>query len=293
MDSITFTDKDGNNHTCVLTNVNFGINGSMSIEGKGESMQAASRDALSGMTKEQGVLVEQAREATQQLNDSLTQEEIFNRLTGGGEEQGVILYNGKVYINASYINTGEMSADRIRGGTLAIGGLNNRRGSIAVYDKNGNVIGRWEETGLFVNDWGIIVGEEPTEVGQCTPQTYIDYDVISLRMLHKTSESSFAGYGVLSLSSAYDSDDGIRINRLTSNRDSQSGESSEKLYIRSNNVVFLPHYGETSNTSVNIDGDLTLKGNFTISGRTGVSGTFTTADGKAVTVTNGIITNIA
>ena len=293
MDAITFTDKDGNNHTCVLTNVNFGINGAMSIEGKGESMQAASRDALSGMTKEQGVIVEQAREATQKLDDSLTQEEIFNRLTGGGEEQGLILYNGKLYINASYINTGEMSADRIRGGTLAIGGLNNRRGSIVVYDGSGNVVGRWLSTGLYVNDWGVTVGEEPTEVGRYTPQAYIDYDTISLRMFHKDSESSYSGIGVLSLYTDNDGDDGVRHNFLNSRFDSDSGEIGEILYIRSNDIRILPQYGGASLTNVLIEGNLRVQGDISIGSFTGASGTFTTADGKTVTVTSGIITNIA
>ena len=131
MDEITFTDKDGNNHTCVLTNVNFGINGAMSIEGKGESMQAASRDALSGMTKEQGVLVEQARKATQQLDNSLTQEEIFNRLTNNGEEQGIILYDGKIYVNASYIRGGIIDGDLVSAKLLNI------------IDADGNVIARF------------------------------------------------------------------------------------------------------------------------------------------------------
>jgi hypothetical protein len=150
MDAITFTDKDGNDHTCVLTNVNFGINGAMAIEGKGESMAAARRDALSGMTKEQGVIVEQAREATQQLDDSLTQEEIFNRLTDNGAAQGLVLYNGELYINASYINAGYMSANHIQGGTLTLGGANNVDGVLEVYDSNGTKVGYWDNTGIHV-----------------------------------------------------------------------------------------------------------------------------------------------
>ena len=51
-----------------------------------------------------------AQDAVIALDDSLTQQGIFNRLTNGGQEQGVYLDNGKVYINASYINTGTIDA---------------------------------------------------------------------------------------------------------------------------------------------------------------------------------------
>ena len=48
------------------------------------------------------------------LNDGLDQEGVFNRLTNNGADQGVILYDGKIYINATYINTGELNAALVR-----------------------------------------------------------------------------------------------------------------------------------------------------------------------------------
>lgn len=51
-----------------------------------------------------------AQGAVTALDDSLTQQEIFNRLTDGGAAQGVVLYNGQLYINASYINAGALNA---------------------------------------------------------------------------------------------------------------------------------------------------------------------------------------
>lgn len=44
------------------------------------------------------------------LNNSLTQQEIFNRLTNNGETQGIYLSNGKLYINATYIATGKVAS---------------------------------------------------------------------------------------------------------------------------------------------------------------------------------------
>lgn len=82
------------------------------------------------------------------LDNSLNQQNIFNRLTNNGEEQGVILYNGKLYINASYINSGTMVADFIKGGYLTMGGSNNVNGSIKILDASGNTIGTWDKDGI-------------------------------------------------------------------------------------------------------------------------------------------------
>lgn len=52
---------------------------------------------------------------------------------------------------ADFITSGTMLADRIRGGILEVGGAGLARdGSITVKDANGNVIGKWDKTGLHV-----------------------------------------------------------------------------------------------------------------------------------------------
>lgn len=48
-------------------------------------------------------------QSTDNLDNSLTQREVFNRLTNNGQTQGVYLSNSKLYINASYIATGTIS----------------------------------------------------------------------------------------------------------------------------------------------------------------------------------------
>lgn len=55
---------------------------------------------------------------TYSLDYALDQNEVFDRLTGGGANQGIYLSNGNVYVNASYIQTGTLSADRIDAYTL-------------------------------------------------------------------------------------------------------------------------------------------------------------------------------
>lgn len=51
----------------------------------------------------------QAQDKVDALDDSLTQRDVFNRLTNNGATQGIYLSGGKVYINATYIETGIIS----------------------------------------------------------------------------------------------------------------------------------------------------------------------------------------
>lgn len=57
---------------------------------------------------------------------------------------------GSTVINGGNITTGTMTANRIRGGTLAIGGINNQGGLIDVYDASGNFCGRIYNGGLWI-----------------------------------------------------------------------------------------------------------------------------------------------
>lgn len=55
---------------------------------------------------------------TEITNENLTQDAIFNKLTNGGETQGIYLSGGHVYLNASYIKSGYLSANIIRAGII-------------------------------------------------------------------------------------------------------------------------------------------------------------------------------
>lgn len=114
MDAVTFTDRDGNSYTSALTNVAHGINGVTAIESKGLTAAINARRQPVGVTKEQAQLISEAMEHVEQdIDDSLTQQEIFNRLTDNGAAQGLILYNGQLYINATFINTGMLNVEHV------------------------------------------------------------------------------------------------------------------------------------------------------------------------------------
>lgn len=63
-------------------------------------------------------------------NESLTQDAIFNKLTNGGETQGIYLSGGHVYLNASYLRTGVISGAR--------GKWDLTSGIISMWDTAGN-----------------------------------------------------------------------------------------------------------------------------------------------------------
>lgn len=286
MDQITFTDKDGNDHVCVLTNVNFGINGAMSVEGKGESMQAASRDALSGMTKEQGVLVEQTREATQQLDNSLTQEEIFNRLTDNGAEQGIYLTDGRIYINGTYMQIGTITGANgenywILDGENAI--LVVQRGTIGAFTLDNNQM-TYESTLSDGSTYKINMSASGFET------EFVNGDTGNANLVKLYGGSIFFDWN------------GVRQFAIDVNENSllfREGQINGPFTYPMR--IYGPQSGVLANT-IAIDYGMVIHADMEADGRVrggslyadnGASGTFTTADGKTVTVTNGIITNIA
>lgn len=87
-----------------------------------------------------------ANEAVDDLDTSLNQQEVFNRLTNNGRAQGIILKNGQLYINAEYIQSL----------ILKVGGVNNENGTFEVYNGSGVLVGKIDKDGAKFtngNDW--------------------------------------------------------------------------------------------------------------------------------------------
>lgn len=72
---------------------------------------AASIKTYNSAARQASNMIEQkqAQDKVDTLDDSLTQRDVFNRLTNNGATQGIYLSGGKVYINATYIETGIIS----------------------------------------------------------------------------------------------------------------------------------------------------------------------------------------
>lgn len=87
-----------------------------------------------------------ARQISEALDHSLTQQEVFDRLTGNGAAQGLFLtQDGQLFINASYIYSG----------LLTLGGLNNENGTMRVLDASGNVICTLNNTGVDITEGSV------------------------------------------------------------------------------------------------------------------------------------------
>ena len=101
------------------------------------------------------------------LDDSLDQQGIFNRLTNNGQSQGIYLQNNRIYINATYIQSGTLSANLIKGGILTLGGASNGNGRLEVLNPSNQVIGTINNTG--VNFTGVFqnrLGQEFIEMDE-------------------------------------------------------------------------------------------------------------------------------
>lgn len=79
--------------------------------------------------------VEESEVKAKAIVDAQTQLDIFNKLTNNGSVQGIYLAGGELYMNASYIRSGTISADRIAAGAVTISKLANDVSSVASSDE--------------------------------------------------------------------------------------------------------------------------------------------------------------
>ena len=136
----------------------------------------------------------QAQDKVDELDDSLTQREVFNRLTNNGATQGIYLSGGLLYINATYIETGTIS-DRLGRNTwnLSTGKLTTNY----MTANNINASGTFE-CGTVSNLLRIVSGaiygyENSTQIGQIdfSAHSYnIDDPSIKYRGIQITAEGT-------------------------------------------------------------------------------------------------------
>lgn len=123
--------------------------------------------------------------------ESLTQQMVYDKLTNNSAQQGLILSGGKLYMNASYINTGTLSATYIRGGTLTLGGNSSSssqhyygNGSLEVKNASGNTTVTLNNLGISavagtIGGWKITSNSIRKEVVPEQGQTSVNNMLIS------------------------------------------------------------------------------------------------------------------
>lgn len=275
-----------------------------------------------------------AAAAAQTLDNTLTQQEIFDRLTDGGLTQGISLEEvftpamgastpKRIYLNVDYVKDGEMMFDRLKGGTLTLGGLNNISGILRLLSRNGDLAVEGNEEGLKVYKGSITLDDGETYVDinsviSTAPgiqykvpfrvfrdkgtnfdvSTYLHGDAIEMvdddgnpelpiytgKVLITLQYLKFIGMSYIVYPPYNDPESMLTSERLLIKNTYGTGTNDvESVQILPDKLIFS--YGGTEWLNISKD-------NFQVNGQTGASGTFTTADNKTVTVTNGIITSI-
>lgn len=176
-------------------------------------------------------------------------------------------------IVADRITTGTMLFDRIHGGYLNLGGINNDNGVIQIFNTTGQLIGSWDGSGwrnidgntkLYINDAMV--------KGYTTTNNWYSQDLS----------------GQLDLSADYG--DGYCVSLTATELD---------LLLQSKRDIHLQVYKDGMYVDVAvIDQNGIHLGDFTISERGigmygGYNGSFTDGNGRTVTVSNGMITDVS
>lgn len=150
-----------------------------------------------------------------------------------------ITQDGK--INADMITVGTMSANRIKGGTLSLGGgTTYGNGVLSVYDASGNLIGQWNNLGISINKGTINIGNGNFVVdtnGNVTAKN------ITAENSGKISQFTFTSSALI-----YNSG-GIAGSYDRSNKD--------KIYIGGNTGIAITH-GSAENSVVIHNGEITM-----------------------------------
>lgn len=84
----------------------------------------------------------------------MTQLDIFNKLTNNGETQGLYLYNNKVYLNASYIDTGYLAGWEVGYRKLSASGT---YGEVTLDASTGEIYSK-TNTGVYIPGYGTLYG---------------------------------------------------------------------------------------------------------------------------------------
>ena len=229
------------------------------------------------------------------LDSSLDQQSIFNRLTDNGQAEGIYLADGNLYINGSYIQAGQINADlitaghlaanRIQGGTLTLGGLDNASGTMQVLDASGNQAALLNNGGMTVNNGYIIVANSDNDRKLQLSQASV---VLSTYGRSPSSETQEWRTG-FSMINTLQNDYSLLTSIYTGGVVYMTLNEGGYFLLQTNASIFPQPHFRFGNQGVDVVGGISTD---SISVGDGASGTFTTADGKTVTVTNGIITSI-
>lgn len=235
-----------------------------------------------------------------------TQQSIFNKLTNNGQVQGIYLKNGKLYINATYIDTGSLDADLITSGKIQSNNgqvyfdLDNneiacsklrpvQRSGQSWYSFMNNCVLEWLSTLLSNNGTGVA---STTHLMACNVKYDDGNDECGLQIAVSDSENELlslspldnATFRIGSTYKAISSSSGTEYNVGIMEFEKNSGISmkykssrtwqTREFLVGENEISFKFHNSSNKiKTFVLDDSDFSLKGDVSITGGIDVSGT--------------------
>ena len=156
------------------------------------------------------------------LENAESQEEVYKRLTNNGQNTGLYIENGSLYMNATYIHSGTLSANYIYGGTLKLGGSSGTTGgdgSLIVYNAAGTQVGKWDKNGINVTT-GTISGNVITagKITSANGKVYFDLanNVLACDRMISTSTNTNVSTLVAALKYTDTTKYGFNLSRNTS-----------------------------------------------------------------------------
>lgn len=163
--------------------------------------------------------------------DALTHEEIFDLLTNNGSVKGVYKEGNQLYFSFTYA----------KGGTLKLGGPNNGYGTFEVYDANGNIITRIDNSVGFKN----FKGKEWFQINESVATAGYDSSLVH-GLLDLSAQYSDGYWTVLESKQA-----GLLLKTVSRMKVETTGSSSLTL-----NVPKMPKLITGSNLGKNNNGDV-------------------------------------
>lgn len=196
-------------------------------------------------------------------------ERVFNALTDNGKQEGIYMQNGHLYINASYIKSGQISADLINLKNINV--TNSSGTSTFAIDNYGNVTLRPDTFVLTNGDTIYSVAEDKASTALSSANSYTDNALSNLdigkmskqEIINVLSDNSNNKGLYLSNGNVYMNADYINTGELAGwkvgiKKLSASGTYGEvtldastgEIYSETNTGVYVPGYGTLYGTRI-------------------------------------------
>lgn len=196
-------------------------------------------------------------------------ERVFNALTDNGKQEGIYMQNGHLYINASYIKSGQISADLINLKNINV--TNSSGTSTFAIDNYGNVTLRPNTFALTNGDTIYSVAEDKASAALSNANQYTDNALSNLdigkmskqEIINVLSDNSSNKGLYLSNGNVYMNADYINTGELAGwkvgyKKLSASGAYGEvtldasagEIYSETNTGVYVPGYGTLHGTRI-------------------------------------------